>query len=214
MANGIPGFDLALSQERSERNLAYLSRTETVLGEQVLQITPLLLCSLVEKRSPFLVGGVVNYPQVAQFLCALSPLDDASSPTNIRRLYESIAHFPLTKCEAEVEEFLAVTFRDQPKGSGPDCAPVASSAAALEYRMKVTFGWDRELTLNTPLRIIYQQLRLWQQEQGQIVINALSQRTKADWQKTLQAALDSGQITAEQISEFQTQQAALFAGRN
>jgi len=214
VANGIPGFERALSQERSERNLAYLSRTEKVLGEPVLQITPLLLCSLVEIRSPFLVGGGLNYPQVAQFLCALSPLNDASSPSNIRRLYESIARFPLQQCESEIEAFLAVTFRDQPRGSGPDGAPVASSAAALEYRMKVTFGWDRELTLNTSLRIIYQQLRLWQQEQGQIVINTLSQRTKADWQKTLQAALDSGQITVEQIAEFQSQQSALFAGRN
>lgn len=214
MANGIPGFEQALERERSERNLAYLNPVEIVCGHRVRQVTPLLLCKLLEARSPFMCGGSYGYPHVVQFLCILGESQLTTETAFLeeqRRLFAALVSIPLHECEKQISEFLGVTFRDQPSGK-KDGAPIASSVAWLEYRMTgEPWKWTREQTLNTPLRIIYQQIRCWQKEQGESVVNNLSHKAKAEWLKQLQAAIDSGEITPENVAAFQEQQFKLHS---
>lgn len=100
-----------------------------------------------------------------------------------------LATMPLAMACDQIEEYLAITFRDSTGGSGGG-APIAISTAWMEYRMKVTFDWDSERTLNTSMRRIFGLVRCWQKEQGEIVVNKLSHGVQDERLKQRQRELD------------------------
>jgi len=206
--NGIPGYEEALSQERRERNLAYLNLPFEICGIIVRQITPFDYCALVESRSPFVVGGKLTRVKSAHFIFLLSDeFKGKGKEDSIKIILERLCVFSDDKVFSEISDLVEITFRDAGTGQAKS-APVASSAAWLEYRMGgEPWRWDRERTLKTPLRIIYQQIRCDDKVKGEIVKNELSHKAQGDWLKALNEGIQDGSITPEMLAKFQEAQA-------
>lgn len=143
-------------------------------------------------RNPFAVGGIPSYPACAQFAFLLRAEVETSERKAIKRMTEitrGLAMLPLSMACDQIEDYLAITFRDSTGGSGGG-APIAISTAWMEYRMKLTFGWESERTLNTSMRRIFGLVRCWQKEQGEIVVNKLSHGVQDERLKQRQRDLD------------------------
>jgi hypothetical protein len=205
--NGIPGLDDALEQERHERDLPYISRfyEKSIAGESVLNVTPLSFVKLVESRNPFLCGGEIAWGHVAQFVYILNDTvieDRNDRQRHIRAISTRICEHELIDAIASADEFFDVTFRDSPKGAAGS-SPVASSCAWYEYRFaNAPWNWDRDRTLNMPLRILYQQLRCQEKDNGNHPLNVLSAKAKEDWNKQIREGLKDGSITPKMLEKI------------
>lgn len=205
--NSIPGFGEALSQEQKERNLPYLSRffEKEVAGHQVPNLTPLLYTLLVERGSPFVVGGTVELGHIAEFVYVVKGLeieDQIERKKIIFEIGEIVGKTGFDQSCSQIDFYLDVTFRDSGDGKSSG-SPIASSCAWMEYRFASDpWRWDRERTLNMPLRILYQQLRCQDKEQGGTVVNKLSREVYAAFLKNIQKGLRDGSITQEDLNKI------------
>lgn len=205
--NSIPGFEEALKQERKERNLPYVSRffEKEVGGNQILNLTPTLCALLVERGSPFIVGGNVNLSHIVEFIYISKGLDipiETDRKKAIRDIGLLVGEVGFENSCSQIDFYLDVTFRDSPDGKSAG-APIASSCAWMEYRFASDpWRWDRDRTLNMPLRILYQQLRCQEKEQGGIVVNKLSREAWASFLKMIQQGLKDGTVTQEDLDKI------------
>lgn len=204
--SGIPGLDEALAQESRERNLAYLSEGFSICGVSVPQITPITLCKLIESRSPFIYGTEPTREHCGQFVYLvrnLAPQSDFEKKQAIAKIHADFGKHSLAEIVTEIFEFVDITLRDQ-GGSSKGSTPIASNLAWWEYRFSgKPWQWKRNETLNTPLRILFQQLRCQEKEHGEAVVNNLSHKVKGDFLKEMQRHIDEGGITHEQIADLQ-----------
>lgn len=214
MPNGIPGFDEATAKEREARNSVYLGLPQKLCGFSVRDITPRILCFLTQAKSPFVYGGAFDPADATPFVQFISFVAITDAP---EKTFEEIGAAALLAdldawC-AEIDEFVALTFLDAPTGGKSDDAPIASAIAWLEYRMAgEPFRWDSERTLDTALRRLYQLIRCWQKEQGDVVVNALSGKCESDWLDTVNGGLKDGGITPAMIEEMQARACYRKAG--
>ena len=204
--NGIPGLSEALAQEAHERNLAYISEGFSICSVSVPQITPITLCKLIEARSPFIYGTEATREHCAQFAYLvrnLVPQSDFEKTKAIGDIHLEFGVSALSEIIADIYEFIDITLRDQGSSSNSS-SPVASNLAWWEYRFAgKPWKWSRKKTLNTPLRILFQQLRCQEKEHGESVVNNLSHKVKSDFLKEMQRHIDEGSITTQQISDLQ-----------
>lgn len=203
MPSAIPGFDQASAQEQWERNSAHLRLPDEVCGVWIRQMTPLDVCKLHVAKSPFMVGGVIGYEHIAQFLFILHDASRLQSRGwfkgprfTMNDALEKATDFSIEDGNRQISEYLEVTYRDQPTGAREmRDAPIAPSVAWLLHRMSCQpFCWSDEKTYHEPLRLIYQRIRCWQDENGTPVANRLSQKFSDAWVQALQKALDSGEV--------------------
>lgn len=165
-------------------------------------ITPQLLAVLISIKSPFYVGGEYTYPHVAQFLCALHAEDLEPDAENIRRMLQSASRFTLSECARQIKDFIDLTFLDAPKSSGTPEKPIASEIAWLRYRFRgKPFEMEFDEIMETPLRILYQELRCWQKENGVHVSNP-SDKLSRSWLEQVQHYLSTGELTQADLDEF------------
>lgn len=158
------------------------------------------LIKLTYAENPYLVGGgEISYPVCAQFIFFLSV-----DPISIDDALSAVAAFTLQECDEQITEYLDVTFRDQSSSGGiAPSAPIACLAAWLEYRMGAEpWKWDRERTLSTPLRIIFQQIRCWLSEKGETVVNKLSGAKTGDFLDAVQEESQSDPSITKKINEI------------
>lgn len=222
----VEGYGAAVSKERHDRNLAYLEVPYKLLGFSIRDITPLLLCKLLEANSPFVAGYGAEFTKahVAQFIFILSPpyqrwglkawlhyiwcfirsksiTGQELNAEAIKKIHLGLGLFTVAQCKEEIETFLDKTFLDQPTGGASKS--IASFLAWLEYYfVGEPWRWDRSRTLNTPNRILYQQQRCHDKANGEAVANRLSDKVKADWLKEIQKGLDEGKIKVEDLAAF------------
>lgn len=136
-------------------------------------------------RSPFIVGGIMSDGAIAQFLWALH--DDFQygiKPAQVftKRTSKSL-YGKFDEAEHEIDSFLEATFLDAPHG-GPEKTPYVSTIAWTIYSMsREPFYWDKERTLDTPLREIYQYMRCRALDKGASLVNKLSDKKMDDWLK-------------------------------
>jgi hypothetical protein len=193
------GYEDAVALEQHARCIAYLNLPETVCGFKVKNITPLLHASLISHKTPFLLGGSFSHSHVAQFICLLSV--NIVSDESIDLTLAEVSKIPLEQCSSEIDNFINLTFMDAPKG-GKASKSIASATAWMVYRFRgEPFRMERQEILNTPYRILYQEMRCWEKEEGANIRNE-SDKLMGNWLQRLQDALDSGKITQEQLDEF------------
>lgn len=103
----------------------------------------------------------------------------------LERIIDSGGFF---KAEEEIDVFLRDTFLDAPSG-GRESVPYTTSIAWMVYKMaSQPFGWDRDRTMRTPIREIYQYIRCDALAKGQILRNSISDPLKEDWLASLPSA--------------------------
>lgn len=200
----VAGYDEAVAEERTQRSIPYLNAPEIVLGETLNNITPHLLAVLTAIQSPFYLGGPFTHAHVAQFLWALHrdyQPRGFKSWWNRRRIRRVVSRFTLDRCREEIGAFIDLTFMDMPTG-GREEKPIASSIAWLVYRFRCEpFRQPKIITLHTPLRDLYQELRCWMREQDQDVPNR-SDKFKATWIEQINEGLRTGVITQAQLDAW------------
>lgn len=158
----------AVAREQRLRNIAFLRLPVTVCGEELHDITPHSLAVLTVARSPFICGGAITHSAVLVFLWALN-VRYASCGFRAwsyrRKLARKIYRMNLAYAAGEIERFVADTFMDAPCGTGKPELPVASDTAWMVYRFE-TGAWRRpaEVTMHTPFRILYQELKCYLRE--------------------------------------------------
>lgn len=189
MACVVQGYEDEVAQEQLARNLVYLDCPETVLGEPVRNITPHLLAVMTAIQSPFITGGNIRYPNIAQFIWALHRDYSPHSWWKRYLLTKRLNAFSLDESVRGINAFLDLTFMDAPRG-GKDEKPIAANVAWLIYRFRQEpWRMTEEQTKHTPLRKLYQELRCFERENGEIPQNK-SDKKIADWLQRIQKWID------------------------
>lgn len=200
MPRGIPGFDESVAQEQRERNESYLDISSIIGDIPIRQMTPMDMVRLTYGRNPYLTGsGAITHPAAAQFIfqLAVTPVNSISSAL------ESVAKFTIEELDDDISAYMDLTFRDQNGSASDSDAPIACSVAWLEYRMSCKpFEWDRERTLSSPLRLIWQQIRCWQAEQGEVVKNRLSGANTDQFLCEVQRRINEGTLTQADLDKM------------
>lgn len=204
-------FLAALDCERRLREEAYLDLPHNICGIPCRQITPRLLAVLFRIRTPYLTGEEVTPEATLQFLWAV----DRNNPMRAEKrkpfqrskrhqFLDFIARgFDFDLAELEIDQFLNETFLDAPDGK--PSRPYVCSIAWLEYSMSAKpFLWDRERTLETPIRVIYQLLRCRAIDNGISLTNRISDRL-------VQEALE--EINSPEAMEKRAAEFKVFAKR-
>lgn len=189
MPCAVAGYEDEVAQEQLARNLVYLDCPETVLGELVRNITPHLLAVLTAIQSPFITGGPIRYPHIAQFIWALHRDYSPNSWWKRYLLTNRLNAFSLEESVRGINAFLDLTFMDAPQ-SGKDEKPIAANVAWLIYRFRQEpWRMTEEQTKHTPLRKLYQELRCFERENGEIPQNK-SDKKIAEWLQRIQKWID------------------------
>lgn len=170
----IPGYDDALKEERKIREEVFLDLPENICGFKIKQITPFLYARLCVMETPFLSGDDVTPKEVIRFLWALS-VDFSEEQEKRDAFIESVVKSLEGRWDEAyeaVEKFLDDTFMDGPVAGGTDSVPYVSGIAWMIFRMGCDpFRWDKERTLHTPMREIYQYMRCADIDRGRIMYN-------------------------------------------
>lgn len=183
----IPGYAEAVAHEAQMRELAYVGSAWIVCGVPIATLTPRMMAELFAVGCPFLSGGYPTAESIVHLLivCGMSAEDRKSRFKTwrfTRRISKAIRDLKwgVVECSADVEQYIDAMFQDAPTGGGKSI-PYASSVAWLEFSMcGKPWGWSRDTTLDTPIPIIYQQLRCLERSRGHSPINQ-SDYIRARW---------------------------------
>jgi len=196
-------FAEAVQHERRARGFVYLSPVTDLCGIRVRHMTPRDLALLEQHGNPFLYGGAGDFADAAQFIGVLR-----EDKADLQDTLAVLLTLELQAVADEIGEYVTLTFMDAPTGGANDSTPIASGAAWMEYRFACEpFRWDCERTMATPLRRLYQLVRCWRKDSGEIVANSLSGGINAEHLAQTQAALASGALTKEDLVREQMRSA-------
>lgn len=197
----VQGYEEEVAKEQLARNVAYLDQPEIVCGEPLRNITPRMLALLTVMRTPFYFGGNFTHAHVSQFLWACHRDYSPTAWWKRRQLRKRTSRLGLEQAEKEISAFIDLTFMDMPRGAGQE-KPIASGTAWLVYRFRnPPWNQSESVTLDTPFRKLYQELRCWMREHGEGVDNK-SDKRKATWLEQLNEELKAGRITQKELDEW------------
>lgn len=178
--NSIPGLKEAVAKQDLIRDAIFLpgGQIESIAGFTVLPMTPFHLVTLHVMQSPMIEGGTPSPEQLAAFLWVLNPRFGSwwAKRSFLRRCRKV---FKRAQSVADVIDsarlYLQETFQDRPASNSARSMPsYYSPAASLCFRFgSEPFYWPEERTLHTPLKKMFQYLRLMNQSAnpGAILFN-------------------------------------------
>jgi hypothetical protein len=160
-------YDEAVSRERFIRDVAYLGIPEKIGNFKVKPMTLWHVLALRSVGSPFICGGKPTVDDATVFLWQLSL---EYSPSNLRgkRRNEKACRRAWRGKPVEfwetviaIHEFIEEVYSESPchsstvggKSYYSECAGICDSIGAA-------YGWDIEKTMNTPLKQVFQQLKI------------------------------------------------------
>jgi len=190
----------AVAEECRLRDLAYLDLPETLCGLEVHPLTPRLWTVLRAIHTPFLKGGEITDGHIGQFIAAILVSKTFAAPYEslADKVGAAVARYSTDECIEEINEYLRISFMDAPTG-GKETKPIACGEAWLIHRFRgEPFNQPKDVTRDTPLRQLYQELRCYISDQGTPISNP-SDLLNVQFAQTLTEALASGEITQEQI---------------
>jgi hypothetical protein len=207
----IPGWKEAVEQERFQRDAVFLGLIESIGPFEVLPLSLRHLLTLRLIRSPFLITGAPDDAKdIFRFLWVVWPDQSAKGR---KKLMHACRQFTIPwwgpRAQArvmgrvqlitgQVRKYLADSLADwPPSGKGGDSyyssAVAFCSVIAREYR------WTEAVTLDMPLKKLFQYLAEIREFYGKPLLNPSSGKLVADWLLTQQEP-DSlmGQLLAAQ----------------
>lgn len=198
----VKGYDERIAQEQIARNVAYLDQPEMVCGEPLRNITPHMHTVLSVMRTPFIHGGNFNRAHVAQFLWACHVDYSPRSWWRRRTMTKRTSRLSLEVCYEDIAKFLDLTFMDAPRGTSKGEKPIASDTAWLVYRFRnPPWNQSEQVTLHAPFRKLYQELRCWQKENGETIVNP-SDAMKSEWLEKLQTEVNEGRLDQSDLDAW------------
>lgn len=178
----IPGFREAIAAasatDADRRDFAYLGLPRTVCGVRIKLMTLRQYIRLIQLSNPLIYDGIpdemIRVEDVIQFLWILSPhylnvLEDGLSEEEElerskisakrrRSFLKSIRTIRLGDAIREIKAYREEIFADKPPRSQSGI-PVTSFAAVFVNIFAEAHGWSRDYILDSPLPLLYQELR-------------------------------------------------------
>ena len=171
-------FENALASERKDRAVAMLGLPELIAGIRVESLTPRRLERLRAFNNPYVCGGEKSEFHIHKFLWFVSsgfvPEFDEVKPKELEFL-SSIANLDCDEADEGIEAYYERTFLDAPTRAAG--TPYYSSSAGIYHALNTSYpsaGWTLERVLDTPLRVIYQLIKVADQAVGCTVVNRRS----------------------------------------
>lgn len=161
-------YQEAVKRDSDVRDAAYLELTTNICGIQIRQMTPKDFLILDGVDSPLLYGLKEHATEdhVVHFLWLLST---RYRPGRLRgwvfgRQCKAMINFGLA-CRG-ITAYVEDTFQDAPGGTKSDDTPFASCVAFWVHRISSAYGWDWRTVINTPLKVLFQQLKCIRMEEN------------------------------------------------
>jgi len=194
----LPAYQVALAQEREERDLAVLASSRTVGGVDIRPITVKDYLTLSAIGSPYLVGGQRVPLAALQFLTFMSvgfcrPEDGRLRAwLNRRKVLRQMRRYGIEKAMVEVEEFLDLAWMDSPGSSteGGDAAvPCTSVFVSIIDSLASVYHWTPDTIMGLTMPMLFQLYRCRAVAGGsnKIMFNRLSDKAARDYVDGLNA---------------------------
>lgn len=183
LADTIPGLRDAIAEEGFLRDVAFLSLNESISGIDVQPFTLRHLTTLSVAGCPFVVGGNITPPDVAVFMLVVTGKNRGSGFSRWRFL-RKLRLKSYRALIRGIDEYLSEALQDRmPETSNDSSIYYYSSAAALVDIFGERYGWSIETILNTPIKILFQQLNIIRKSKnpGAILFNPKSDRVRSEW---------------------------------
>ena len=198
----IPGYDEAILSESLDRAFAFIGLPEFIAGQPVNQMTPMGMEWLKAVNNPYVSGGFTNVATAIQFIWILSP-EFSECKKKCERFTKKLLKLNLDYdeiCE-DIDAYLDRVFLDAPEGK--PSLPYYSSMAGLIHAMaSEPYYWSMEKTQFTPLRVIFQLLKVKAKCDGATVVNKRSHKIKGDWLAQINDALANGSLTPDDLEKL------------
>lgn len=178
----------AVERERFVRNATFTGVTESIGRFEVEPMTLRHYVALQIIRSPFLFGGIPTPEDASAALWLLSPDYDPNNWT-LRKQFlkrfnrrfgpprQPLIHFgwamdrwskrcpiwleKFSELIAGIRNFIDESLQDRPPTSEGASGPsYYSEAASICHMFGSAYGWTNEETMQTPLKILFQQMKL------------------------------------------------------
>jgi hypothetical protein len=177
----------AVETELADRSIAFLGLPDKICGIPCFQLNAEKYETLRLDRSPFILGGTIDYLDVAKFLWIVSKCFSHDGKEK-NAFFEAIYHLDLDECIADINEYMDRAFLDCPQ-SGKKDRPLASLSANIYYQMSgEPYRWTLEQTMKAPLAMIFQLIKVKHiAEKGTGLINRRSDKIRGDYYAELNA---------------------------
>ena len=196
----IPGYIDAVRSECRDRALSFIHAPEMLAGQCVDLMTPIHLEYLRAAENPFICSGVESVEAAVQFVWIVSK-EFNTEKDSVKQFAKKLLDYNYDDLVKDIDDYLERTFLDAPIGKPSE--PFYSMSASLVFSMSdKPFNWSMFQTMNTPLRTIYQLLKVKSESNGAIVLNKRSGKVKSDWLDNIQKSLDSGEISVEDLEKL------------
>lgn len=152
----VPGYTVALQNQRDRRELSYLIDETELCGERVYQLTPWHHIALEAAGNPFVVGGSVSPESVLQFLWVVSVHYNAEAIDHRNALIDRAKILIYDDAVQAIDKYVRDANRDAPGSSGSGESESISWIASLVHIIASTYGWSESEIIRIPF------VRLWQ----------------------------------------------------
>lgn len=195
-------FEEAVKRENDFRDAAFLNLTTNICGIELPQMTPRDFLILDGIGSPYIVGGERTLTDLVNFLWHLS--DHRRGKLRYAFFYGRCWMMDFELSEYWVAQYLQRTFLDSPGGT--PSANRESYAAWIAYlvdHVASEYGWALDDVMNTPLRILYQQIRciLLRHNPDRKFINPLSRKVIGERLRLKQQRLNLVNLLAKRARQ-------------
>lgn len=184
----IQGFAEAIASERKDRATCLLGLPELIAGIQCAPLTPRRLEWLRAFNNPFVCGGASSVSSLLQFLWFVSlEFSFDAGPEKRDAFIESKLGLDVGEAVEGIGEYLDRAFLDAPHGKPGK--PYYAPAVGLYHSMNTSYPhgeWTLERTLDTPLAVIYQLIKVDDISKGCAVLNRRSDAVAVKWAEQLE----------------------------
>ena len=188
----VPDYREAIDEEQAIRSAAYLPMTESILGVDVLPMTPEHFVILSNSDCGFFRRRLITEIDVGLFLWALSPryrpITNFWDRWQRRRFLQSVRKLNFDESKKAIFAYLEETFQDAPgTKEGKWNVPYWSFCASLIDLFAEEYGWTDERVMGAPLKRLYdlQKIITRRRNPNAIQFNPLSDAVRSKWLKMI-----------------------------
>ena len=145
----------ALEQAKCWQAESWLNINEKIAGVEVTQMTLRQFFMLEGADTPMLKGGRITPEDLAVFLWVLSP-DWKACPDAREEFCERVRQVNIQDACDDIELYLKATFAEADSGGDDKKKKYANFISYIIDMFGREYGWTIDVTMNLPMRQIYQ----------------------------------------------------------